>query len=179
MVLTKSHEKKYKNQWMTVYEDEIELPNGHKGIYGYVERDPGAGAVIVNDKNEVLLVKQYRYPIKDFQINIPGGGIDEGEDVESALKREIKEETGLEIEIVKKLGKFYPLSSCSTEVGHLFLCRTTSEISKGIKGEADETFESIFFVSFDEALRMVDEGEITDDATANAIQIAYRYLNRG
>lgn len=178
MVRTRTHEKKYKNQWMTVFEDEIELPNGHKGIYGYVERKPGAGAVIINNKDEVLLVKQYRYPIKDFQINIPGGGIDIGEDDESALKREIKEETGLEIEIIKKLGKFYPLSSCSTEVGHLFLCRTTSRISKERKGESDETFESIFFVGFEEALRMIDEGEITDDATANAIQIAYRDLNR-
>lgn len=159
MIKTTKHTIKYQNRWMTVYEDDIELPNGHKGIYGYVERKSGTAALIVNDKNQILLIEQYRHPIKDFQINIPGGAIDEGENPEVALRREIKEETGLDIEVVKKLGVFYPLSSCSTEAGSLFLCKTESKLKDGVKGEEDETVRDIRFVDFEEALRMIDEGE--------------------
>lgn len=177
-IKTKSHKRIYQNKWMTVYEDEIELPNGHKGIYGYVERKPGADAIIVNDHNQVLLIEQYRYPIKDFQIGGPGGAIDENENPEDALKREVKEETGLDIEIVKKLGVFYPLSSCSTELGNLFLCKALSELDNRTKGEEDENVKSVRFVDFEEALRMIDEGEITDAFTANAIQMAYRFLQK-
>jgi len=177
-IKTKSHKEIYKNKWMTVYEDAIELPNGHKGIYGYVEREPGADAIIVNDKGQVLLIEQYRYPIKSFQIGIPGGAMDENEKPEESLKREVKEETGLDIEVIKKIGVFYPLSSCSAELGNLFLCKALSELEDDKKGENDETVKSIRFVDFEEALRMIDEGEITDAFSANAIQIAYRYINK-
>ncbi len=176
MIKTTNHIQKYSNKWMRVFEDNIEFPNGYKGIYGYVERKDGVDAVIINDKNQILLIEQYRYPIKDFQIGIPGGAINENENIEDALKREVKEETGLDIEIIKKLGEFFPLSSCSREKGHIFLCKALNELKEGMTGEIDETVKEIKFVDFAEVIKMIDEGKITDAYSANAIQMAYRAI---
>ncbi len=65
----------------------------------------GCGSIIVNDKNEVLLVKRSKNS-KTFagMWSRPGGTIEFGEKVEDALKREIKEEVGLDIEIIRFLG---------------------------------------------------------------------------
>jgi ADP-ribose pyrophosphatase len=177
MIKTLSHKNVYSNKWTTLYEDDIEFPNGYKGIYGYVERKDGSAAVIINDKNQVLIINQYRYPIKDFQLGIPGGAMEADENPEITLKREVKEETGLDVEIIKLLGKFYSLSSCSTEQDYIYLCKATNELKVELGNEADEVVKDIQFIDFEEVIKMIDDGRITDSASANAIQIALRYLN--
>jgi len=60
--------------------------------------EPTVGALILNNKNEILLIKSYKW--KD-RFTIPGGHIEIGESIEKALKREIKEEVGLDIKVIK------------------------------------------------------------------------------
>lgn len=166
----------YQNKWMTVFEDDIEFPNGTVGIYGYVKRADGAGALVINPQNEVLLIKQYRYPIQDWEWNIPGGGIDNDEDPSTAVKREVEEETGLKIKSIEKIRKYYPLSSCSTELYSLFLAKVGNENLEMKQRLEDESIAEMKFISIDEALCMIDMGEIMDANTCNAIQILARLL---
>lgn len=166
----------YQNKWMTVFEDDIEFPNGSTGIYGYVSRAHGADALVINPQNEVLLVKQYRYPIQDWEWNLPGGGVDENENPEDAVVREVEEETGLKIASVEKIGQFYPLSSCSTEHTSLFLAKVGDEKLEIKQRVADESIREMKFVSISQALRMIDAGEITDAFTCNALQILARRI---
>lgn len=63
----------------------------------------GAGAVILNDKNKILLLKRLRNP-EIGKWSIPGGKIDFMEEAESAVIREIKEELGITVEVEKLLG---------------------------------------------------------------------------
>ncbi|MBS3766878.1 MAG: NUDIX domain-containing protein [Candidatus Cloacimonetes bacterium] len=63
--------------------------------------EPTVGAVILNNQNEILLVKSHKW---DDNYVIPGGHIELGEKIEDALRREVKEETGLEIYDIKFLG---------------------------------------------------------------------------
>lgn len=67
----------------------------------------GVGVVVINKKNEVLLVKE-RFSNVGFKL--PGGHIDDGELIQSAVIREVKEETGIDIEFESliSLGHFYP-----------------------------------------------------------------------
>ncbi len=167
----------YKNKWMEVFEDGIEFDSGKKGIYGYVKRPDGADVLIVNAKNEILLVKQYRYPIRAFQWGIPGGAMDIGELAEDAAKREIKEETGLEVTSLEKVGGFYPLSSCSTEKGNLFIARVDTGLpNRNPAAQHDEVFQEKKFIPIQKALEMIDSNEITDSYSANAIQILVRRM---
>lgn len=166
----------YQNKWMTVFEDGVEFPNGNTGIYGYVQRTNGAGALVLNPKNKVLLIKQYRYPIQDWEWNLPGGGVDPNEDPKIAVEREIEEETGLKIGSIEKIGQFYPLSSCSTEFVSLFVARVADEKLVVKERLEDESITEMKFISIGEAIRMVDAGEITDALTCNALQILSRKI---
>jgi 8-oxo-dGTP diphosphatase len=78
-------------------------------VYGNLEKKPSdeykidiaARAIIFNDKNEIslLYLKKYNYH------EIPGGRIEEGETLEDGLRREILEETGCDIDIIRPIGK--------------------------------------------------------------------------
>lgn len=164
----------YQNNWMTVFEDDIEFPNGAKGIYGYVTRKNGVVVLVINPKNEVLIIKQFRYPIQNWEWGIPGGGVDKNEDPKAAVEREITEETGLKIESIEKIGQYYPLSSCSTELVFLFIAKVTDEKLEVKQRLEDESISEMKFVSIAEALRMIDAGEMTDAYTCNALQILAR-----
>lgn len=167
----------YENKWTKVYEDTFQMPSGSEGLYAYFERQNGIGAVVLDKDNRVLLLNQYRYPIKGFQWNIPGGGVEEGESLEEAVKREVLEESGLRVEIIRSLGRVYPQSSITSQYINLYLCKTSDELQLDIeRGEDDEWIKDIKFFEMDELLKMIDLGELTDASSGNAIQIADRYL---
>lgn len=67
----------------------------------------GVGAVVINDKNEILVIKE---KISNLGYKLPGGHIDNGEMISTALEREVLEETGIivEFESIISLGHFYP-----------------------------------------------------------------------
>jgi 8-oxo-dGTP pyrophosphatase MutT (NUDIX family) len=69
------------------------------------------------------MVKQYRHGIEEVSIETPGGVVDEGEDATTAIKRELKEETGYEFESVEFLGKVSPNPSTNNNYLHMFLMR--------------------------------------------------------
>ncbi len=52
----------YKNDWIRLREDRVLRPDGGEGIYGVVEVRPSIGVVALNDRDELLLVGQWRYP---------------------------------------------------------------------------------------------------------------------
>jgi len=87
----------YKNSWMSVYEDEVEFVNGHKGVYGVVDKTHFS-LIIPFDGNKFHLVKQYRYPIRKDSIEFPQGKHENGRDSDplDIARAELREETGLE-----------------------------------------------------------------------------------
>lgn len=168
----------YKNKWMEVFEDEIEFPSGKRGIYGYVKRADGAGVAVVNENNEILLIKQYRYPINQFEWNLPGGGVSDA-DPESSALRELKEETGVSVTTLEKLYEGYPLSSCSTEKGSVYIARVANvELSLLDVSQDDELIIEKRFIPLQEALDMIDRNEITNGETCSIIQLVARKLSK-
>lgn len=166
----------YKDEWLEFYQDEIEFADGTRGTYGRIDRKDGVGVVVVGPDNKILLNKEHRYIIDDFSWEIPGGGIDADETLIEAAARELKEETGITATELVSLGEFYVLSSLSNEKVSVFLTHVdvNDDVVNRTHTEVGESIEDHKWVSFDEALDMIDVGEISDVMTACAVQMAVR-----
>jgi ADP-ribose pyrophosphatase len=100
------------------------------GIGEYeVVRRPGAAAVLpITPAEEVLLVRQFRPPVRDSLLEIPAGLLDvEGEDALTCAARELREETGFRHETIEFLGGCYASAGMTDEYVHLFWARTATE----------------------------------------------------
>jgi len=169
---TESSRVVYENPWIRVREDQVVTPRGTPGIYGVVETRAATGVVAVDDAGMVQLVGQYRYPHDEYSWEIVEGGANPGESPDAAIRRELREEAGLEAARWESLGAPVHLSNClSNEVAYLFIARNLSRVERA----PDETEElHLKRVSFWECLQMVDTGEIKDAMTIIAILRAAR-----
>jgi len=103
--------------------DEVRLPDGAKIEYGVLESAGFAAVVPVTGKGNVVLARQWRQPVGSFTLELPGGGVERGEDPREAIQRELLEETGYRAEGLSHLVSVHTSPGRSTEMCHLFRCK--------------------------------------------------------
>lgn len=87
----------YENAWITVWHDDVTRPDGGDGIYGVVHfANLAAGVVVLDEHDRVLLVGQHRYTVDALSWEIPEGGVAGSEAPLDGIRRELREETGVE-----------------------------------------------------------------------------------
>jgi ADP-ribose pyrophosphatase len=139
-------------------------------------KHPGAVTVVPrNDRGEVLLVHQFRLPVRRSLWELPAGKLDKGEKPRAAAKRELAEETGLRARRWKKLLEFYPSPGFCDE-------RMTAYLAEGLtEGDAaPEPYELIRtkWFSRSEALEMVRRGIIRDSKTVTTLLYLDKFQSR-
>ena len=156
----------YDGALLPVRRDRVRLPDGSEGAREYI-RHPGAVAVVaLFDDGSVLLERQFRYPHRREFIEIPAGKLEPGELHLATAKRELAEETGYAAEDWRYLGVIHTAIAYTDEAIHLYLARNLSRTERKLdQGE----FLEILVKPFDEALRMVRDGEITDCKSVSAL----------
>jgi 8-oxo-dGTP pyrophosphatase MutT (NUDIX family) len=158
----------YENGWIVVLHDEVIHPNGSPGIYGVVHfRNAASGVVVLDEEERVLLVGQHRYTLDAYSWEIPEGGVQPGEAPLDGIRRELREETGVEATEWTGIGSFALSNSITDERGLLWLA---TGLTHGT-AQPDPTEDlAVRWVPFDEALAMTADGRITDAVSIMGIQ---------
>tara|TARA_Y100000748_G_C15387546_1_gene446223 strand:- start:83 stop:625 length:543 start_codon:yes stop_codon:yes gene_type:complete len=130
-----------------------------------VVRHPGAVAVVAIDKDEVILVNQYRPALETVTLEIPAGKLDvSGEERIDAARRELNEETGLDSKNLTLLSEFHNSAGFTDELTSIYLAENLMPTeAKAVSVE--EEYLTVTRVSFEKALQFVAQGVITDAKT--------------
>ncbi|MBE5790454.1 MAG: NUDIX hydrolase [Clostridiales bacterium] len=157
-----------------VRQDTVRLPNGASSIREVI-RHIGAVCVIpVTDRNEVIVERQYRYPVDRIMLEIPAGKLDApDEDRLSAIQRELREETGYSADEWIPLGDFHPAPAYSDEYITMYLARG---LHQGRQALDEDEFLDVYTVPLQELVRDVMDGRISDAKTQVAVLKAARML---
>lgn len=158
-----------------LFVDSIELPNG-KPATREVVRHPGAVCVIPVDENEnVIMIKQFRYPFSEVLLEIPAGKLEPNEDPLEAVKRELEEESGVVADSVEYIGTMYTTVAILDEKIHMYLA--TGLTYKNAHPD-DGEFLEVEKIPLATLVDMVMDGKIPDSKTQIAILKAEKLLNK-
>jgi len=161
MKITQSKEV-YRCGLFQVTEDEAVDKTGWQIKRSIVRHHGSAVMMPVDDKNRVMLVRQYRLPANQMMWELPAGKLDEGESVLQAAKRELIEETGLRAKKWKKLVSFYPSPGYVEEKMTILLA---TELTQGESQPMDdERIETKWFTK-KELRELLESNKIQDAKT--------------
>ena len=170
-----SSETVYKGKILNLRVDDVELPNGKITKREVVEHAGAVAVVPVNEKNELLLVRQYRYPVGKVLLEVPAGKLEKGEDPEACAVRELAEETGCRAKDMKLLFSFYSTPGFSNEKMYVYLARGLTYL--GEHPDEDEFIEASP-VPLQAALDLIDRGEICDAKSIIGILAVKREMDK-
>ena len=151
----------YRNDWMTVREDQVRRPDGSDGIYGVVDK-PNYALIIASDGDRFRLVEQFRYPLGLRRWEFPQGTAPGRADLDPTelAHRELREETGLRARSMVPIGLLDVAAGMSSQRGRVFVATDISEGDHDREHTEQDMHSEWFSRSDIEA--MMREGEITD-----------------
>jgi 8-oxo-dGTP pyrophosphatase MutT (NUDIX family) len=165
-------EEKYKG-FFRVVTDQVTMPDGQVRPRDTVYKFSAVGVVAIDGEGQVILIRQYRHPVRRFLWELPAGLLDvEGEDPAKSALRELAEETDLTADRIDHLFDLHLSPGFTDEAIHLFLARDLRELPEDGRHqrEAEEADIEVRRFPLAEAVDMIFRGEITKaDAVAGLL----------
>jgi 8-oxo-dGTP pyrophosphatase MutT (NUDIX family) len=164
----------YDNPWMTVYEDQVVMPNGEDGTYGFVSsKSDGVFVIPIDDQGNTYILSQEHYTARRPMWQFVGGRTD-NQAMEVAAKRELLEEMAMDARTIT------PLATLQSSVG-LTTFKITYSLARGITHsqvatDPEEGILEIKKVSFSEVEEMIMAGEIESAESIALFHLAKTYL---
>ena len=170
---TISQEYKYRGRIVNLRVDQIELPDGKPAMREVVEHPGGVTIAALTDREELLFVRQFRYPYKEVVTELPAGKLEYGEDPREAAIRELREETGATAGVFEPMGNFYPSPGYCGEIIRMYFA---TELDFGGQDLDEDEFLEVERIPLKEAVRMAMAGELPDGKTQALVLRTYLYL---
>jgi 8-oxo-dGTP pyrophosphatase MutT (NUDIX family) len=165
----------YKEPWLTVRKERCELPNGTiMPAYYTLEYPTWVTALAITKDQKAVLVKQYRHGLDVISIETPGGVVDEGEAVETAIARELLEETGYAFEHYENLGKISANPATTNNYMHMFLATGGEKIAGQTLDETEDV--EVVLYTMEELKNLVREKKIVQALHTSCIFYALEKL---
>ena len=157
-----------------VQRDTVRLPNGSETIREVILHIGAVCVIPVLENGDVVMERQYRYPLDRVILEIPAGKLDAAdEDRFSAIQRELREETGYTADEWTVLGDFHPAPAYSDEFITMYMARG---LRKGDRHLDEDEFLDVYTVPLKDLVEDVMAGRISDAKTQVCILKAARLL---
>ena len=172
-----SGRRSYTGRIIAVDTDTVRFPNGSTGELDMI-RHPGASAVVPflsepsGDDPQLLLINQYRYAAEQYLYEVPAGRLEPGEDPRDCAIRELREEAGCTARSIEFLTTIYTTPGFTDERIHLYLA---TGLERGETAHEADEFMTVETMALSQALRLIEEGSISDGKTVVAILFAAGY----
>ncbi|BCJ67956.1 NUDIX domain-containing protein [Polymorphospora rubra] len=166
----------------SVVTDEVTMPGGGVAARDYVRHVGAVGVVALDDDGRVVLLQQYRHPVRRPLWELPAGLIDvQGEGLPEAALRELAEEADLRAGRIDVLVDLHTTPGCSNELIRVFLARDLTPVPDGERHvrHGEEATMRLARVDLDEAVAMVFAGAVTNAAAVGGLLAAARARDAG
>jgi ADP-ribose pyrophosphatase len=163
----------YQGRVIRVSVDRVVLPNGKEAALEVVHHPGGAAIVAINDRQQVCLLRQYRYVAGGWIWELPAGKLEPAEPPEHTAHRELTEEAGVTASNWVSLGSLLSSPGVFSEVIHLYLARDLAAARAQL--EDSEVLE-VHWIDFREACARALSGEFRDAKTTIGLVRAAHWL---
>jgi ADP-ribose pyrophosphatase len=166
----------YRGRVVSLRVDTVQMPDGRTAQREIVEHRGAVAIVPLLDRENVLLIRQYRQAVGEVLLEIPAGTLETGEAPDVCAVRELEEETGYRAERVERLFSQYLAPGYSQEVLHVYLAENLSESAQNT--DEDENIE-VVVTPIADLTQMIFDGQIKDAKTIAGLLMTLRLLERG
>lgn len=167
-------ERLYTGRVVTLEKDVVELPDGNQATREVIRHHGGVTVLAIDGEDNILFVRQFRYPYARVLLELPAGKLELGETPLACGARELEEETGFAAENFCSLGEVYPSPGYVDEVLHLYLATGLTQREQHL--DVDE-FLKVEKIPLDKAVEYCVDGTLNDAKTVVAI-LRYNALRR-
>jgi ADP-ribose pyrophosphatase len=136
----------FKNPWIELYQDKIKKRNGNIVYYTWYKASDVVVIVPFLNRDTLIMISQYRYPLQKVLLEFPAGHIENGEDMNKAAKRELLEETGYVANEIQYMYTYHPSVSRSRQLVHIFKAEGLIEKNESNHDSTEDiiTVETVF-----------------------------------
>lgn len=150
-----------------VVNEQVRLPDGTTAEFDYLSEDESVVILPFTTDGDVVVIEEWRQAVRRRNRGLPAGGLEGDEDVEAAVHRELREETGYEAGDIEHLTTVEPANGYSDSVFHYYAAYDC-ELTDDQDLDVDESI-SVTTASFEDLVDAVETGELQDGRSSQGI----------